>query len=216
MCLIKRFLRFCSSMLCIIMLSILKKIRFFFRIDLQFIHVWIKNSVRIFESKSNQWFIVLFNFSIDFSIIFVKKNDSFRLRVNYRKLNAITIKNRYFLFLISQLFVLIQRPIIFTKLNFRSTYHSIRIRKNDELKNNVSMSLRTLWISRYILWINQRVNNFSNLHYVMLKEFFNFFVIIYLNDILIFFKSKKKRTKHVRLVLNKFRTNKCYINFEKC
>ena len=50
----------------------------------------------------------------------------------------------------------------------------------------------------------------------MLKEFLNFFVIIYLNDILIFFKSKKKHTKHVRFVLSKLRMNKLYVNFEKC
>ena len=80
-------------------------------------------------------FIIFFNFSIDFFILFVKKkNDSFCLWVNYRELNAITIKNKYSLFLISQLLVLIQKAIIFTKLNFRSTYHSIQIQKNDEWK----------------------------------------------------------------------------------
>ena len=77
-------------------------------------------------------FIVVFSFSIDSFILFIKKNDSLRLYVNSKKFNAITIKNKYFLFSISQLFVLIQRAIIFTKLNFRSTYCSIQIRKNDE------------------------------------------------------------------------------------
>ena len=80
-------------------------------------------------------FIVFFNFSIEFSILFVKKkNDSLRLCVNYKKLNAMTIKNKYFLFFISQLLILIQEATIFTKLNFRSTYHLIRIRKDDEWK----------------------------------------------------------------------------------
>ena len=77
-------------------------------------------------------FIILFSFSIEFFILFVKKNDSLHLCVNYEKFNAITIKNKYSLFLISQLFILIQEATIFTKLKFRSTYHSIRIRKNDE------------------------------------------------------------------------------------
>ena len=77
-------------------------------------------------------FIVFLNFSIDSFILFVKKkNDSFRLCVNYKELNTITIKDKYFLFLISQLFVLIQKTITFTILNFRSTYYSIRIRKDD-------------------------------------------------------------------------------------
>ena len=52
--------------------------------------------------------------------------------------------------------------------------------------------------------------------YVMLKEYSNFLVIIYLNDILIFFKSKKKHTKHVRFVLNKLCIIKLYANLEKC
>ena len=50
--------------------------------------------------------------------------------------------------------------------------------------------------------------------YVILKKFLNFFVVIYLNDILILFKTKKKHAKHVRFVLNKFRAHKLYVNFE--
>ena len=50
----------------------------------------------------------------------------------------------------------------------------------------------------------------------MLKAFLNFFVINYLNDILIFFKTKKEHTNHVRLVLNKTYINKLYANLEKC
>ena len=52
--------------------------------------------------------------------------------------------------------------------------------------------------------------------HVMLKKILNFFMIIYSNDMLIFFKSKKKHIKRVRFVLNKFRINKLYVNLEKC
>ena len=162
-------------------------------------------------------FIVFLNFSIDSSSLFVKKkNDSLYLCVNYRKLNAITIKNKYSWFLISRPCVLIQKTTIFTKLNYLWTYHSIRIRKNDEWK----IAFRCRYEHyEYCVMLFELINAsaiFQTDIYVMLKEFFNLFVIIYLNNILLFFKPKKEHTKHVRDVLSKFRLNKLYANLEKC
>ena len=78
-------------------------------------------------------FIVLFFSSTETLIIFVKKkNDDLRLCVDYKDLNVITVKNRYFISLIEQLLNRLMKATIFTKLNIRSAYNALRIRIDDE------------------------------------------------------------------------------------
>ena len=78
-------------------------------------------------------FIILFSSSAETFIMFVKKkDDDLRLCVNYRDLNVITVKNRYFISLIEQLLNRLIKTTIFTKLNIRSAYNALRIRIDDE------------------------------------------------------------------------------------
>ncbi len=78
-------------------------------------------------------FIVLFSSFAKTSILFVKKSkDNLKLCVNYSKLNAITIKNRYSIFLINQLLNRFNEAKKFIKLNIQTTYNFIRIKKDDE------------------------------------------------------------------------------------
>ena len=78
-------------------------------------------------------FIVFFSSSTETLIMFVKKkNDDLRLCVNYKDLNVIIVKNRYFISLIKQLLNRLMKTTIFTKLNIRSAYNALRIRIDDE------------------------------------------------------------------------------------
>ena len=70
---------------------------------------------------------------VDVPILFVfKKGGELRLCVNYRNLNAIIIKNRYFLSLITKTLNCLCEVKRFTKLNLKNAYHRIRIKKDDE------------------------------------------------------------------------------------
>jgi hypothetical protein len=78
-------------------------------------------------------FITSSHSSTRVSILFVKKSsESLRLCVNYRDLNAITIKNRYLIFLIMQILTCLMSAVIFTKLDIRAIYYAIRIREENE------------------------------------------------------------------------------------
>jgi hypothetical protein len=78
-------------------------------------------------------FIVLSSSFVDASILFVKKSkDDLRLCVDYKELNAITIKNRYSISLVNQLLNRLSDVKKFTKLNIQTTYNFIRIKKEDE------------------------------------------------------------------------------------
>ena len=68
------------------------------------------------------------NFAKTFIIFITKKNKNFRLCVDYRDLNVITIKNRYFLFFINKTLNRLINAQYFTKLNFKNIYYRIRIR----------------------------------------------------------------------------------------
>ncbi len=86
-----------------------------------------------FDEFLTKEFIVFSSSFVDASILFVKKskNDS-RLCVNYKKLNIITIKNRYSISLINQLLNRLNDVKKFTKLNIQTAYNFIRIKKEDE------------------------------------------------------------------------------------
>ena len=81
-------------------------------------------------------FIKRFKFFAKIFILFVKKsNDNLRLYVNYQNLNVITIKNRYFLFLINENLNKFSKTKMFTKLNVIDVFHRIRIKKK-RMKND--------------------------------------------------------------------------------
>jgi hypothetical protein len=78
-------------------------------------------------------FITFFHSSTRVSILFVKKSsESLRLCVDYKDLNAITIKNRYLISLIMQILICLMSAVIFTKLDIRAIYYVIRIREENE------------------------------------------------------------------------------------
>jgi hypothetical protein len=78
-------------------------------------------------------FITSFHLSTKISILFVKKlSENLRLCADYKRLNAIIIKNRYFIFLIMQILICLISIVIFTKLNIRMIYYAIRIREENE------------------------------------------------------------------------------------
>jgi hypothetical protein len=86
-----------------------------------------------FDEFLTKRFIVLSSSLVNVSILFVKKSkDDLRFCVNYRKLNAITIKNRYSISLINQLLNRLSDVKKFTKLNIQTAYNFIRIKKEDE------------------------------------------------------------------------------------
>ena len=87
------------------------------------------------EKQKNKKYIKSFTSSTEYSILFVKKlNKSLRSCVNYRKLNAITVKNRYLISLCKKIFNNVLRARWYTQLNLRNAFNLIRIKEEDEWK----------------------------------------------------------------------------------
>ncbi|KAL0539828.1 hypothetical protein IC582_024049 [Cucumis melo] len=150
-------------------------------------------------------------------VLFVKKKDgSMRLCIDYRELNKVTVKNRYPLPRIDNLFDQLQGATVFSKIDLRSGYHQLRIKDGDVPK--------TAFRSRYghyeFIVMSFGLTNapavFMDLMNRVFREFLDTFVIVFIDDILIYSKTEAENEEHLRIVLQTLRDNKLYAKFSKC
>ncbi len=155
--------------------------------------------------------------SIEASVLFVlKKNEKLRLCVDYRSLNKIIRKNRHSLSLIIQMLNQLKDCRFFIKIDLTDAYNRIRIKKSDEWKT----TFRTRYEHfEYLMMLFDLANasiTFQVYINKTLNELINDFCVMYLNDILIFFKNRKSHVKHIREVLKRLRANDLFANLQKC
>ena len=138
--------------------------------------------------------------------IFVKtKDETLRLWVDYRPLNEVTIKNKYPLPWIDLLFDQLAGAKVFSKIDLRSGYHQIKIKPEDIPK--------TTFTTRYGLYVYLVMsfgltNAPTHFMYLMNSVFMpelDKFVVVFIDDILIYSKNKKEHAEHLRIVLTRLR-----------
>ena len=150
-------------------------------------------------------------------VLFVKKKDgSMRLCVDYRALNKHTIKNRYPLPRIDELLDRLGNAKIFSKLDLTSGYHQIRIADADIPKT----AFRTRYGHFEFVVMPFGLTNAPSTFQALMNSIFHChldkFVIVYLDDILIFSETEEDHVEHLRQVLNLLRQHKLYCKLSKC
>jgi len=150
-------------------------------------------------------------------VLFVKKKDgTMRMCVDYRDLNRITIKNRYPLPRIDELFDRLHGAQWFSKIDLRSGYHQVRIHPDDIHKT----AFRTRYGHYEFLVLPFGLTNapatFMHLMQSIFGPHLDSFVIVFLDDILIFSKTKQEHERHLRMVLDLLRKNQLYAKLSKC
>ncbi|WVZ76432.1 LOW QUALITY PROTEIN: hypothetical protein U9M48_024408 [Paspalum notatum var. saurae] len=148
--------------------------------------------------------------------LFVEKKDQGgkRLCVDYRHLNAVTIKNKYPLPHIDILFDQLAGAKIFSKIDLRSSYYQIKITKGDIPKTAFSKQIRLYLVVSFGL-----TNAPAFFMYMMNSVFMNEldkFVVVFIDDILIYSKCEEEHKEHLRIVLTRLREHKLYAKFSKC
>ncbi|GBG76423.1 hypothetical protein CBR_g22171 [Chara braunii] len=151
-------------------------------------------------------------------VLFVpkKKEDTLRMCIDYRGLNAITVKNREPLPCIDDLLDRVQGCRYFSKIDMKSRYHQIAIRPEDQHKTAFQTGY-----SRYefVVMPSGLCNAPGTFQHTMNRIFHDYldkFVIVYLDDILIFSKTVEEHVAHLDKVLSLLRQHKFKINGEKC
>ncbi|KAJ0455185.1 putative nucleotidyltransferase, Ribonuclease H [Helianthus annuus] len=150
-------------------------------------------------------------------ILFVKKKDgSMRLCIDYRELNKVTIKNRYPLPRIDDLFDQLQGASYFSKIDLRSGYHQLKVKDEDVHKT----AFRTRYGHYEFLVMPFGLTNapaaFMDLMNRVCKPYLDKFVIVFIDDILIYSKSQADHEKHLRCILKLLHQEKLYAKFSKC
>jgi hypothetical protein len=149
--------------------------------------------------------------------IFVKKKDqTLRLCVDYRPLNEVTIKNKYPLPRIDLLFDQLSGAKVFSKIDLRSGYHQIRIRPEDIPKTAFTTRYG---LYEYLVMSFGLTNAPAHFLYLMNSVFMpelDKFVVVIIDDILIYSKTKEEHAEHLRVVLTQLREHQLYAKFSKC
>ena len=150
-------------------------------------------------------------------VLFVPKKDAeLRPCNDYRALNNMTIKDRYPLPSTDMLLDQLSRAKVYTKLDLRSAYHCIRIAKGDKWKTAICTRYG---LYKYLVMpfgLTNAPAAFQRMGNKVLHKFIDQFVIVYLNDILIYLETIEEHKGHVIKVLRVLRDNALYAKPEKC
>jgi hypothetical protein len=149
--------------------------------------------------------------------LFVKKKDqSLKLCVDYRPLNAVTIKNKYLLSRINILFDQLADVKVFLKVDLRSGYHQIKIRPEDVPKTAFSTRYE---LYEYLVMSFGLTNAPTHFMYLMNSIFIpelDKFVVVFIDDILVYSKNEEEHEQHLRIILQQFHDHQLYAKFSKC
>ncbi|GJT67205.1 putative reverse transcriptase domain-containing protein [Tanacetum coccineum] len=150
-------------------------------------------------------------------VLFVKKKDgSFRMCIDYRELNKLTIKNRYPLPRIDDLFDQLQGSSIYSKIDLRSGYHQLRVREEDILKTAFRTRYGYYEFQVMPFGLTNAPTVFMDLMNRVCKPYLDKFVIVFIDDILIYSKNKKEHEEHLKLILELLKKEELYAKFSMC
>nr|GEY82516.1 putative reverse transcriptase domain-containing protein [Tanacetum cinerariifolium] len=150
-------------------------------------------------------------------VLFVKKKDgAMRMCIDYRKLNKLTIKNHYPLPIIDDLFDQLQGAYCFSKIDLRSGYHQLRVREEDIPKTAFRIRYRHFEFTVMPFGLTNAPAIFMDLMNRVCKPYLDKFIIVFIDDILIYSKSEEEHEVHLKTILDLLKNENLYAKFSKC
>ncbi|GJU12679.1 putative reverse transcriptase domain-containing protein [Tanacetum coccineum] len=146
-------------------------------------------------------------------VLFVKKKyGSFRMCIDYRELNKLTVKNRYPLLRIDDLFDQLQGSSVYSKIDMRSGYHQLRIKEEDILITAFRTRYGHFEFQVMPFGLTNAPAVFKDLMNRVCKPYLDKFVIVFIDDILVYSKDEKEHGKHLKIVLELLKKERLYAN----
>ncbi|GKF00350.1 putative reverse transcriptase domain-containing protein, partial [Tanacetum coccineum] len=150
-------------------------------------------------------------------VLFVKKKyGSFRMCIDYRELNKLTIKNHYPLSRIDDLFDQLQGSSVYSKIDLRSGYHQLRVRDKDIPKTAFKTRYGHYEFQVMPFDLTNAPAVFMDLMNRVCKPYLDKFVIVFIDDILIYSHNKEEHEDHLRIILEALKKEKLYAKLSKC
>ena len=150
-------------------------------------------------------------------VLFVKKKDgTLRMCIDYRQINKVTVKNKYPLPRIEDLFDQLRGASVFSKIDLRSGYYQLRVKEVDVLKT----AFRTRYGHYEFLFMPFGLTNapaaFMDLMNRVFHPYLDQFVVVFIDDILMYSEDAQEHEHHLRIVLQTLRENQLFAKLSKC
>ncbi|GKB91744.1 putative reverse transcriptase domain-containing protein [Tanacetum coccineum] len=150
-------------------------------------------------------------------VLFVKKKDgSFKMCIDYQELNKLTVKNRYPLPMIDDLFDQLQGSSVYSKIDLRSGNHQLRVMDEDIPKNAFRMRYGHYEFQVMPFGLTNTPAVFMDLMNRVCKPYLDKFMIVFIDDILIYSHNKEEHEDRLRTILELLKKEKLYAKFSKC
>ncbi|GJY67425.1 putative reverse transcriptase domain-containing protein [Tanacetum coccineum] len=150
-------------------------------------------------------------------VFFVKKKDgSFRMCIDYWELNKLTVKNRYPLPRIDDLFDQLQGSSVYSKIDLRSSYHQLRVREEVIPKTAFRTRYGHYKFQVILFGLTNAPAVFMDLMNRVCKPYLDKFMTVFIDDILIYSKTKQEHEEHLKLILELLKKEELYAKFSKC
>nr|GEV04058.1 putative reverse transcriptase domain-containing protein [Tanacetum cinerariifolium] len=145
-----------------------------------------------------------------------KKDGSFQMCIDYRELNKLTVKNRYPLPRIDDLFDQLQGSSVYSKIDLRSGYHQLRVREEDILKTAFRTRYEHYEFQVMPFGLTNAPVVFMALINRVCKPYLDKFMIVFIDDIMIYSKNKQEHEEHLKLILELLKKEQLYAKFSNC
>ena len=150
-------------------------------------------------------------------VLFAKKRDkTLRLCIDYRQLNRATIKNRYTLQRVDDLFDQLRGAQVYSKIYLCTDYHQLRIKEADIPKTSFRMWYGHFAFTVMPFGLTNALTAFMDLMHRVFHPYLDQFVMVFVDDILIYSKSEADHEGHLKIVLRTLREHQLYAKFSKC
>ena len=141
---------------------------------------------------------------------------SLRLCIDYRQLNKVTINNRYPLPRIDDLFDQLRGAQVYSKIDLHTSYHQLRVRETDIPKTAFRMRYGHFEFTVMPIGLMNALAAFMDLMHRVFQPYLDQFVIVFVDDILIYSQLEREHQDHLRIVLQLLRDHQLYAKFRKC